>query len=120
MIATLAAGLAVAFVGGFIAMRLRLPPILGHLLASMAVGPFTPGYVADASLAGQLAEIGVMLMTFGVGVHFSLRDPLVARTIAVPGAIAQIAAAPALDVGRGHGVRAGAVGGEHRRAPACA
>jgi sodium/hydrogen exchanger family protein len=66
LIATMAAGL--AFVGGLPAVRLRLPPILGYLLAGVAVGPFTPGYVADAGLAGQLAEIGVMLMMFGVGI----------------------------------------------------
>ena len=99
LIATMAAGLATAFAGGFVALRLGLPPILGYLLAGMAVGPFTPGYVADASLAGQLAEIGVMLMMFGVGMHFSLRDLLAVRTIAVPGAVVQIAVATALGAG---------------------
>src|SRR5215217_3035289 len=95
----MAVGLAFAFIGGFVAARLRLPPILGYLLAGIAVGPFTPGFVADTGLAGQLAEIGVMLMMFGVGMHFSVRDLLAVRAIAVPGAVVQIAAATALGVG---------------------
>jgi CPA2 family monovalent cation:H+ antiporter-2 len=95
----MAVGLAFAFIGGFVAARLRLPPILGYLLAGIAVGPFTPGFVADTGLAGQLAEIGVMLMMFGVGMHFSVRDLLAVRAIAVPGADVQIAAATALGVG---------------------
>ena len=99
LIATMAVGLAFAFIGGFVAARLRLPPILGYLLAGIAVGPFTPGFVADTGLAGQLAEIGVMLMMFGVGMHFSVRDLLAVRAIAVPGAVVQIAAATALGVG---------------------
>lgn len=96
LIATMAVGLGVAFLGGFVATRLRLPLILGYLLAGVAVGPFTPGFVADASLAGQLAEIGVILMMFGVGMHLSLRDLLAVRAIAVPGALIQIAAATGL------------------------
>jgi CPA2 family monovalent cation:H+ antiporter-2 len=99
LIATMAVGLAFAFMGGFVAARLRLPPILGYLLAGIAVGPFTPGFVADTGLAGQLAEIGVMLMMFGVGMHFSVRDLLAVRAIAVPGAVVQIAVATALGVG---------------------
>jgi len=99
LIATMAASLAFAFVGGLLAMRLRLSPLLGYILAGIAVGPFTPGYVADAKLATQLAEIGVMLMMFGVGMHFSLRDLLAVRAIAVPGAIVQIATATALGAG---------------------
>jgi CPA2 family monovalent cation:H+ antiporter-2 len=95
----MAVGLAFAFMGGFVAARLRLPPILGYLLAGIAVGPFTPGFVADTGLAGQLAEIGVMLMMFGVGMHFSVRDLLAVRAIAVPGAVVQIAVATALGVG---------------------
>ena len=96
LISTIAVGLAFAFVGGFIALRLRLPPLVGYLLAGIAVGPFTPGFVADAGLASQLAEIGVILLMFGVGMHFSLRDLWSMRRIALPGAIAQIVIATAL------------------------
>ena len=101
LISTVALGLAYALVGGYVASRLRLPPLVGYLLAGIAVGPFTPGYVADAKLAPQLAEIGVILLMFGVGMHFSLRDLLAVRRIAVPGAIAQIAVATGLGVGLG-------------------
>lgn len=96
LIATIAAGLGLAFVFGLLAVRLRLPPILGYLLAGVALGPFTPGFVADAGLASQLAELGVILLMFGVGLHFSIGDLLAVRRIAVPGAIGQIAAATAL------------------------
>ena len=96
LIATVAGGLALAFLFGLLAVRLRLPPILGYLLAGIAVGPFTPGFVADAGLASQLAEIGVILLMFGVGLHFSISDLLAVRRIAVPGALAQIAAATGL------------------------
>lgn len=96
LISTIAVSLAFAFVGGFIAVRLRLPPLVGYLLAGIAVGPFTPGFVADAGLASQLAEIGVILLMFGVGMHFSLRDLWALRLIALPGAIVQIAIATAL------------------------
>ena len=96
LISTIAVSLAFAFVGGFIAVHLRLPPLVGYLLAGIAVGPFTPGFVADESLAGQLAEIGVILLMFGVGMHFSLRDLWALRTIALPGAIVQIVIATAL------------------------
>jgi CPA2 family monovalent cation:H+ antiporter-2 len=99
LIATIAVSLAFAFVGGFIAVRLHLPPLLGYLLAGVAVGPFTPGFVADAKLAPQLAEIGVILLMFGVGMHFSMCDLLSVRGIAVPGAVVQIAAATALGTG---------------------
>ncbi len=99
LIATVAVGLAFALVGGFIAARLHLPPLVGYLLAGIAVGPFTPGFVADVKLAPQLAEIGVILLMFGVGMHFSVHDLLAVRTIALPGAIAQIAVATALGVG---------------------
>jgi CPA2 family monovalent cation:H+ antiporter-2 len=101
LIATMAVGLGFAFIGGFVAIRLRLPPILGYLMAGIAVGPFTPGFVADRELIGQLAEIGVILMMFGVGMHFSLRDLLAVRTIAIPGAIAQIAVATMLGAAAG-------------------
>lgn len=96
LISTLAIGLAFACIGGFIATRLRLPPLVGYLLAGIAVGPFTPGFVANSEIAGQLAEIGVILLMFGVGMHFSLRDLLAMRKIALPGAVAQIAIATAL------------------------
>jgi monovalent cation:H+ antiporter-2, CPA2 family len=96
LIATIAAGLGLAFLLGLLATRLRLPPILGYLLAGVAVGPFTPGFVADAGLASQLAELGVILLMFGVGLHFSVADLLAVRRIAVPGAIAQIAVATLL------------------------
>src|SRR6476660_5394238 len=93
LIAIISVGFALAFVFGFIAARLRLPPLVGYLVAGVVVGPFTPGFVAEAGLARQLAEIGVILLMFGVGVHFSLRDLLAVRRIAVPGAILQIAVA---------------------------
>jgi monovalent cation:H+ antiporter-2, CPA2 family len=84
LIATIAVGLAFAFVAGYVAVRLGLPPLVGYLLAGIAVGPFTPGFVADVKLAPQLAEIGVILLMFGVGMHFSVRDLLAVRKIAVP------------------------------------
>jgi CPA2 family monovalent cation:H+ antiporter-2 len=99
LISTIAVSLAFAFVGGFIAARLRLPPLVGYLLAGIAVGPFTPGFVADVTLAPQLAEIGVILLMFGVGMHFSVRDLLAVRRIALPGAIAQIVVATTLGGG---------------------
>lgn len=93
LISTVAIGLGMAFVFGFLASRLELPPLIGYLVAGVAVGPFTPGFVADAGLAGQLAEIGVMLLMFGVGLHFSVADLLAVRRIAIPGAIGQIVVA---------------------------
>ncbi len=93
LIGTIVAGLVMAFAMGAIAHRLRVSPIVGYLVAGIIVGPFTPGVVADVGLAQELAEIGVILLMFGVGLHFSLRDLLAVRRIAVPGAIAQIAAA---------------------------
>jgi len=99
LIATIAVGLGLAFVGGFLASRLRLPPLVGYLLAGVAVGPFTPGFVADSELAAQLAEIGVILLMFGVGIHFSFKDLLAVRRIALPGAIGQIVVATVLGVG---------------------
>ena len=96
LISTVAVGLAFAFVGGFSAHRLGLPPIVGYLLAGVAIGPFTPGFVADSRLAGQLAELGVMLLMFGVGMHFSLGDLAAVRRVAVPGALIQIAVATLL------------------------
>jgi CPA2 family monovalent cation:H+ antiporter-2 len=96
LIATIAVGLSAACIGGLIAHQLRLPPIVGYLLAGVAVGPFTPGFVADAELAPQLAEIGVILLMFGVGIHFSIGDLFAARRIALPGAIGQVAIATGL------------------------
>jgi CPA2 family monovalent cation:H+ antiporter-2 len=102
LITTIAGGLVLAFVFGFIASRLRIPPLVGYLLAGIAVGPHTPGYVADAALALQLAEIGVILLMFGVGLHFSVKDLLAVRRIAVPGAVVQILTATAIGAGLAH------------------
>jgi CPA2 family monovalent cation:H+ antiporter-2 len=99
LIAILAVGLSVAFLGGLVAVRLGLSPIIGYLLAGVALGPFTPGFVADVNLAPQLAEVGVILLMFGVGNHFSIGDLLSVRRIAVPGAIGQAAIATALGFG---------------------
>ena len=99
LIALIATGLGLAMILGFVASRLRMPPLVGYLLAGVMIGPGTPGFVADMALAGQLAEIGVMLLMFGVGLHFSLDDLLAVRKIAVPGAIVQIAVATALGAG---------------------
>ncbi len=96
LIATIAAGFGLAMVFGLIATRLRMPPLVGYLLAGIVMSPATPGYVADVGLASQLAEIGVMLLMFGVGLHFSLDDLMAVKKIAVPGAIVQIAVATAL------------------------
>jgi monovalent cation:H+ antiporter-2, CPA2 family len=99
LIATIAVSLAFAFAGGLLAVRLRLPPLVGYLLAGIVVGPFTPGFVADAHLAPQLAEIGVILLMFGVGMHFSIRDLFAVRRVALPGAFTQIIVATALGAG---------------------
>jgi len=96
LINTVAAGLGLALVLGFLAVRLRLPALVGYLLAGVIIGPFTPGFVADASIAAQLAEIGVMLLMFGVGLHFSFEDLLAVRKIALPGALVQIVVATVL------------------------
>jgi CPA2 family monovalent cation:H+ antiporter-2 len=99
LITTIAAGLGLALVFGFLAVRCRLPALVGYLLAGVLLGPFTPGFVADAAIAAQLAEIGVMLLMFGVGLHFSLGDLLAVRKIAVPGAVVQMAAATGMGMG---------------------
>jgi CPA2 family monovalent cation:H+ antiporter-2 len=96
LLATVAAALVLAFAFGFAAVRLRVPPIVGYLLAGVAIGPFTPGFVADPSIAAQLAEIGVLLLMFGVGLHFSPRDLVQARSAALPGAVLQMLVAAAL------------------------
>jgi CPA2 family monovalent cation:H+ antiporter-2 len=99
LISTIVVGLVLAFVFGALAHRFRLSPLIGYLLAGVLVGPFTPGYVADQGLANQLAEIGVILLMFGVGLHFSLKDLLSVRAIAIPGAVVQITSATVLGMG---------------------
>jgi monovalent cation:H+ antiporter-2, CPA2 family len=99
LIATIVAGIVLAFILGTVAQRFRISPLVGYLLAGVAVGPFTPGFVADAGLAAELAEIGVILLMFGVGLHFSLNELLAVRTIAIPGALAQIAVATLMGIG---------------------
>jgi monovalent cation:H+ antiporter-2, CPA2 family len=96
LIATIVAGIVLAFVLGAVVQRMRVSPLVGYLLAGVMVGPSTPGFVADPALAGDLAEIGVILLMFGVGLHFSLADLLSVRGITVPGALAQIVFATAL------------------------
>ena len=113
LITTIALGLSAAFLAGLVARRLGLPSIVGYLLAGVALGPFTPGIFADQEIATELAEIGVILLMFGVGIHFSFRDLLAVRGIAIPGAVGQIAVATALGIGLalllGWGVVAGVV-----------
>jgi CPA2 family monovalent cation:H+ antiporter-2 len=115
LIATIVVGLTLAFAFGLAAQRLRISPLVGYLLAGVAVGPFTPGFVADAALAGELAEIGIILLMFAVGLHFSWRDLVSVGSIAIPGAIAQIGVASLLGLGLamllGWGVAAGMVFG---------
>ena len=96
LITTIAAAFGLALILGFLAVRLKLPALVGYLVAGILIGPATPGFVANLELSRQLAEIGVMLLMFGVGLHFSLDDLLAVRRIALPGALAQIAAATAL------------------------
>jgi CPA2 family monovalent cation:H+ antiporter-2 len=95
-ITTLAIGLTAAFVGGFVARRLGLPAIVGYILAGVVIGPFTPGLIADVAVATELAELGVILLMFGVGIHFSFRDLLAVRAIAIPGAVVQTVVAVGL------------------------
>lgn len=115
LIATLVGAFVLAFVLGAIAQRLKLSPLVGYLLAGVLVGPFTPGFVADEHLALELAEIGVILLMFGVGLHFSLSDLLSVRAIAIPGAVVQIAVATLMGMGlawaMGWGLGAGIVFG---------
>jgi monovalent cation:H+ antiporter-2, CPA2 family len=101
LISTIVMGLVLAFIFGAIAHRLRMPPLVGYLIAGVLSGPYTPGFVADQGLAPELAEIGVILLMFGVGLHFSLKDLLSVRGIALPGAIVQIAFATLLGWGMG-------------------
>ncbi|WP_145143234.1 YbaL family putative K(+) efflux transporter [Roseomonas gilardii] len=115
LIATISVGLVLAFAFGLLAHRLKISPLVGYLMAGVAVGPFTPGFVADAELAAELAEIGVILLMFAVGLHFSLKDLMSVRKIAVPGAVVQIAVATlmgmALAWALGWSVQAGMVFG---------
>ncbi len=101
LITTLVMGFGLAFLFGLLAQRLKLPLIAGYLLAGVVIGPFTPGYVADLELAGELAELGVILLMFGVGLHFSPRDLMAVRAVAVPGALGQIAVATAFGTAMG-------------------
>ncbi len=96
LITLLVVGFVMAFLLGLVANRLKLSPLVGYIVAGVIVGPFTPGFVADTHLAPQLAEIGVILLMFGVGLHFSPKDLMAVRTVALPGAIVQIAAATGL------------------------
>ena len=99
LISTVIGGLVLAFIFGTIAHRLRLPPLVGYLVAGVVAGPFTPGFVADQSLAPQLAELGVILLMFGVGLHFSMKELLAVKSIAIPGALGQIALATLMGMG---------------------
>ncbi|QTN27199.1 Kef family K(+) transporter [Rhodoferax sp. AJA081-3] len=98
LITTIAAGFGVALVFGFIAERIKIPALVGYLVAGILIGPATPGFVADVHIASQLSEIGVMLLMFGVGLHFSLNDLLAVKRIAVPGAVVQMGLATGLGV----------------------
>lgn len=99
LITTIVGGLVLAFLFGMLANRLKISPLVGYLAAGVLAGPFTPGFVADTSLAPELAEIGVILLMFGVGLHFSLKDLLAVKSIAIPGAVIQIAVATLLGIG---------------------
>ncbi|WP_414147303.1 YbaL family putative K(+) efflux transporter [Erwinia sp. BNK-24-b] len=99
LITTVVGGLVLAFLLGMLANRLRISPLVGYLLAGVLAGPFTPGFVADTNLAPELAELGVILLMFGVGLHFSLKDLMAVKAIAIPGAVAQIAVATLLGMG---------------------
>ncbi len=101
LIATIVGGLTLAFIFGAIAHRLRISPLVGYLLAGVVAGPWTPGFIADLKLAGELAEIGVILLMFGVGLHFSLKDLLSVRAVAIPGAIGQIILTSSVGTGLG-------------------
>ena len=123
LITMLVVGLGLAFVLGAVANRLKLSPLVGYLVAGIVIGPFTPGYVADQAMARQLAEVGVILLMFGSGLHFSLADLLSVRKIAIPGAVGQmtlvtllglgVAYAIGWPIGAGHHLRPRAVGLQH-------
>jgi len=99
LIGTIVGGIVLAFLLGALAQRVRLPPLIGYLLAGVVIGPFTPGYVADQHLADQLAELGVILLMFGVGLHFSFKELMAVRAVAIPGAVVQISVAVLLGMG---------------------
>ncbi|MCL6689985.1 monovalent cation:H+ antiporter-2, CPA2 family [Pseudomonas citronellolis] len=99
LLTTLAVGFVLAFILGALANRLRISPLVGYLLAGVLAGPFTPGYVADQALSTEIAELGVILLMFGVGLHFSLKDLLSVKAIAIPGAVVQIGVATLLGMG---------------------
>ncbi len=111
LISTIAIGLTAAFIGGLIARRMRLPEIVGYIAAGVVIGPFTPGLIADTEIALELAEIGVILLMFGVGIHFSIHDLLAVRSIAVPGAIVQTIVGTALGIALGSALGWGIGGG---------
>src|SRR5690606_38278560 len=102
LIATVALGFVLASIFGYLADRLRLPALDGYLVAGIFLGPFTPGYVADPAMASQVAEIGVILLMFGVGLHFSASDLLAVRGVAIAGAVGQILLATAMGMGLAH------------------
>ena len=99
LISTIAIGFVLAFAFGYVADRLRLPPLVGYLVAGILIGPYTPGFVGDGELSQELAEVGVILLMFGVGLHFSASDLLAVRGIAIPGAVGQIVLATLLAMG---------------------
>ena len=101
LITTIVAGLVLAYIFGMVANRFRLPPLVGYLFAGILVGPYSPGFVADVELGAELAEIGVILLMFGVGLHFSLKDLMSVRALAIPGAVVQIGFATLLGAGLG-------------------
>ncbi len=99
LLINIAVALVAAFIGGLLARRIGLPTIVGYLLAGIVIGPFTPGFVGDTETISQLAELGVIFLMFGVGLHFSIRDLWRVRAIAVPGALGQTALATILGFG---------------------
>jgi CPA2 family monovalent cation:H+ antiporter-2 len=101
LISTIVAGLVLAYIFGMVANRLRMPPLVGYLFAGIIVGPYTPGFIADQALGAELAELGVILLMFGVGLHFSLKDLMSVRALAIPGAVAQMGFATLLGMGLG-------------------
>src|SRR3569623_2207090 len=101
LISTIVVGLVLAFIFGVLGQRIRVSPLVGYLLAGVVMGPFTPGFVADQNIANELAEIGIILLMFGVGLHFSLKDLWSVRAIALPGAVVQISAATVMGWGLG-------------------
>src|SRR5262245_41251347 len=99
LVSTIVVGLVLAFALGLAAQRFKISPLVGYLLAGVVIGPFTPGYIADQGLTNDLAEIGIILLMFGVGLQFSVEELMSVRAIAVPGAMVQIVVATALGLG---------------------